>query len=275
MLHPTSIHPEQLANALDREVERLVEDTEPVDWHEDSISFNLVQAVRKVLRLHSCIQLVRSPRYSADKYQEQLLFLDVEIYKVTGKPERKHGDIAVVVRNEELHRTGVGFYEAKAQGVMGNFPAFSRRQFQRLSTCTPLLFLLLYHRSPEPVGTNASHVPYTSEDRRSLDTSRVRVFRANEVRLFGNPVSIPWEAQRFGSHFVGDFLTGKSLDYSREPEKAVERWLKATKRASPLVVSVRLSRSPLAFETQPPLLLSDMEPVPMEVPMHAVRLSAV
>lgn len=44
--------------------------------------------------------------------------------------------------------------------------------------------------------------------------------------------------QSFGEHFVKRVLSGLDLDYSRSIEKTIRRWLKCTKRAAPLVVSV-------------------------------------
>jgi hypothetical protein len=275
MVQQNSIFPADLARELDYEVERLVASIESAEWDENSISYEIVKTIRQTLRRHSCIRQPQSISRYPQEDRGSNLFLDVEIYKVTGAPEQAHGDIAVVVRNEVLHRAGVGFYEAKAQGVAGNFPAFSRRQFQRLSTNTPLLSLLLYQRQPGSVSTDMYGVPRIDQGLLGQNIGRVRVFRANVIRLFGDPSNIPWEAETFGSHFVRECLAGKALDYSRDPETAIRRWLSATKRTAPIVISITISRSLSAAEPHVSLSLPNMEPVPLDMPLLATDRTRV
>jgi len=55
----------------------------------------------------------------------------------------------------------------------------------------------------------------------------------------------------FGSHFVQRVLSGRDLDYSRSVDKTIRRWLKYTRKSSPLIISVSiLDSSGEHFDTQ-------------------------
>ncbi|ELV8605577.1 TPA: hypothetical protein RQJ80_004242 [Vibrio vulnificus] len=44
----------------------------------------------------------------------------------------------------------------------------------------------------------------------------------------------------FGNHFVRRILSGRDLDYSRSVDKTIKRWLKYTRKSSPIIVSVSI-----------------------------------
>lgn len=87
-------------------------------------------------------------------YGSNISKFDVEAYKLTGKAEQTHGDIAVVVSRSFPHSShrvsGVGFYEAKARSlVQYNYPSFSIQQLRRLVTSTQKLSYLLYSKESQ------------------------------------------------------------------------------------------------------------------------------
>lgn len=49
---------------------------------------------------------------------------------------------------------------------------------------------------------------------------------------------------------------GTDLDYSRSPEKAIARWVRKTKRASPVVVETTISKLREGHLIDEPLLIS-------------------
>lgn len=255
-----------LALSLNRETDRILENTSPTEWDENHISFQLVRSLRDSLEQTG---EVRSHK------DDSPTFIKAEAYKISGEIEQEHGDIAIVVNYAERGVTGLGFYEAKREDGTGRYPAFKKRQLQRLMSATPRLSVLFYEQSPRSV-IDDDYAPLNFEDiyayyrgemhfRRSA-SSRVRVLGANLLSRYSEPPSQVMQfAQTFGHHFVTRYLSGRDLDYSREPAAALEKWLKGTKRTPPLIVGVSLAPRPSALSHQLEQSLSGFqyEPVPI------------
>lgn len=230
-----------LNDVVAREVERI----DPTEWDEDHISFSLVRAVRAALAAAGRVHTGPS---------DHPVHLHAEAYKATGALEKTHGDIAIAVTNARCGLTGLGFYEAKAADQEGRYPAFKMRQLRRLTSSTPRLSVLLYERKDRRVEDD--DLAFRELSRSS---SRVRVLGANLASRFPEPGFPFLHPQSFGYHLVARYLSGRDLDYSREPAVALRRWLAATKRAPPLLVSVTIS------ETQAPRplpILAEYESLP-------------
>ena len=255
----------ELSRLINDDLEHRLQATELVDWAEDYLSVMLVGALRNTLRNVSTISAPKEHRPYAEERSGTNFFFEIEAYKATGALERKHGDIAIVVQDVDLHRAGTGFYEAKAEGPDGGFPAFNMRQLRRLSSATPQLGLLLYQRSRESVSDDEYSLS-NRLDRPPSATSRVRVIGANIATRYKRPEYIPDLPQTFGHHFVTRYLSGRDLDYSRDPLLTIERWLKVTRRASPLVVSIRISRAASALEEPARILPREAERIPLLQP---------
>lgn len=252
--------PTDLAEILNNCVSHELDGIAPTEWDENHISFLLVRAIRNILQETSTVQ----SRHTDG--QDQGLHVQAEAYKVTGAIERTHGDIVIAITHVIDGRplTGLGFYEAKAAGLYG-YPAFKMRQLQRLTSGTPRLSLPLYERSMMVV--NDEDFPlivrdqYRGRDQYRYKQERVRVLGANLASRFpdlGNFVSM--YAQSFGHHFVTRYLSGRDLDYSRKPAESLQHWLKVTKRAPPLLVSIVLSNR----DVEPPIpLLPEYSPIPV------------
>ena len=254
----------ELSRLINDDLEHRLQATELVDWDEDHLSIMLVGALRNTLRNVSTISALKEHRPYAEERGTNFFF-EIEAYKATGALERKHGDIAIVVDDVDLHRAGTGFYEAKAEGPDGGFPAFNMRQLRRLSSATPQLGLLLYQRSRESVSDDEYSLS-NRLDRPPSATSRLRVIGANIATRYKRPEYIPDLPQTFGHHFVSRYLSGRDLDYSRDPLLTIERWLKVTRRASPLVVSIRISRAASALEEPARILPPGAERIPLLQP---------
>jgi hypothetical protein len=252
----------ELSRLINDDLEQRLQATELVDWAEDHLSIMLVEALRNILRKISTISAPKEHRPYAEERNGTNFFFEVEVYKATGALERKHGDIAIVVEDVDLHRAGTGFYEAKAEGPCGGFPAFNMRQLRRLSSATPQLSLLLYQRSRESVSDDEYSLSKRL-DRPPSATSRLRVIGANIAKRYKSPEDIPDLPQTFGHHFVSRYLSGRDLDYSRDPLLAIERWLKVTRRASPLRVSIWISRTASALEEPARILPPGYERIPL------------
>lgn len=76
-----------------------------VDISEDLLSIELVKTIREVL-------LTQRENEEITKERDGF-HLSVQAYKATGTLERKHGDIAIVVSDNDRRVVGTGFYEAK------------------------------------------------------------------------------------------------------------------------------------------------------------------
>lgn len=249
----------QVAADLQGDVDALLKATELTEWDENHLSILLVQSIREAFQYAGAVEVPSG-----------LVGLHAEAYKVTGTVEQTHGDIAVVVRHifangPELR--GIGFYEAKASDSCGRYPAFKRRQLQRLLTSTPKLTLLLYEQtrsyaSSDPFATWMNH------ERRPDDwllgkSVHTRALGANIVLGMRDPrLAADFYAEPFAFHLLSRYLSGRDLDYSRPPLESLERWLKVTRRAPPIIVvltvvereqSVPLLEFP-GYEVLPPLI---------------------
>lgn len=258
----------ELSELLDRELDQKLIGIESVDWSEDYISFMLVDSLRRTLRNVESITVQQNSWHGVEE-----IFFEIEAYKATGALERKHGDIAIVIHNMDLGRIGTGFYEAKAEGAEGDYPAYNMRQLRRITTSTPQLALLLYERTAKVVS-DGEYSFYNYNHERPYARSRLRVIGANIAKRYTRPEFIPDLPCSFGSHFVGRYLTGRDLDYSRDPHLTIQKWIKATRRASPVVVSIRMSKTPIAFTEPVHISLQKAEKVPFILPngLHECHL---
>jgi hypothetical protein len=252
--------PTQLTNILNYTVSQELDGIATTEWDENHISFLMVRAVRLALEETSTFQ----PRYS--DYQDNTFHIQAQAYKVSGDFERTHGDIVMAITHVMDGRplTGLGFYEAKAAGLDGNYPAFKMRQLRRLTSSTPRLSLLLYERSKMWVSDD--DFPLMHQDTYSgVGGSRVRVLGGNLASRFSNLHSdfVSLYAQSFGHHFVARYLSGRDLDYSREPVESLQRWLQVTRRALPLLVAVTLSNHDAVAPTP---ILPEYSPLPKPMP---------
>ena len=76
--------PFNLANALQDYIDNIVQKCPDVDWDENYLSFQVIKSIRVVLDGYVL------PDTNLSKF-------DIEAYKLTGKAEQNHGDIAIVV----------------------------------------------------------------------------------------------------------------------------------------------------------------------------------
>lgn len=238
--------PYELANRLQESVDKVVQQCPDVDWDENFLSYKVINAIRVVLDGYVL------PDTNLSKF-------DVEAYKLTGKPEQSHGDIAIVVSksldNGYSTISGVGFYEAKASSLHGSdYPAFHIQQLRRLVTNTPKLSYLLYERSAKIADTQEwATVKITNSHAQDWDTLLraaqkkkffTRVVDANLVKQYKHLEGAAHNmSQSFGYHFVHKILSGRDLDYSRPPIDTIRRWLKITRRTNALVVSISVRES--------------------------------
>lgn len=223
-----------------------------VDISEDLLSIELVRTIREVLLM---------PRENREKPNESKGFhLSVQAYKATGALERKHGDIAVVVSDNDRRVVGTGFYEAKLQSLDGSYPAFSMRQIQKLESSTPRLAIVMHEREESPICEDPFDRNFAEYDQHEYYTNRAlcRVLQASWARNFRclSDAAMQRRPYSFGYHFVTRYLMGPDLDYSRSPEKTIARWLRKTKRASPVVVEITISKSGEGLFRNEPFLIS-------------------
>jgi hypothetical protein len=222
------------------------------DIAEDLLSIELVRSIREALI---------TPRDDREMLKDQNGFhLSLQAYKATGDLERKHGDIAIVVYDHDSGKLGTGFYEAKLQSLDGTYPTFRLRQIQKLESNTPRLAIVMHEREKRPVSDDPFDrgFPKTDQDGYPNNLSLCRVLQANWARNFKRLSDATYERHpySFGYHFVTRYLSGLDLDYARSPAKAIDRWVRTTKGASPLIVEIRISKSDDGYFRNEPVLIA-------------------
>jgi hypothetical protein len=220
-----------LVSLINETVDGKLNDLHDTDWDENHISYIVVKSIR------DCLQSLQK---APIEIEDNLAYVGAQAYKVTGGFESTYGDIAIAISFAECRQTGFGFYEAKAAGHCGDYPAYKMKQLRRLVTAAPRLHLLLYERKKESV--HDVYRPIFSGVT-NTQSARVRALAANLTSRFPriDTKSIPPDS--IGHHFVHRYLRGPDLDFSRKPYHALKRWLSATKRTAPYVVHVLVSQN--------------------------------
>lgn len=249
--------PSELSTNIQKVIDGILSQCVDCDWHEDLLTFKVIEALRYVLSEYK-LPKIESP-FEGAKF-------DFEAYKLTGKAEQTHGDIAVIITRVFADKikpvSGVAFYEAKASGShrhdTWSFPAFCVQQLRRLVSNTPKLNYLFYNK--ESRSYNSTGWPGVQEDKTRNEMWGIHTGQkahaitvdANFLKQYRDVNSaLANVGECFGSHFVERVLSGKDLDYSRSVDETIRRWLKVTRRASPIIISVSIYENPFQkFSTQ-------------------------
>lgn len=241
--------PSKLASEIQQEVDSVISSCPDCDWNEDLITYRLIESLRGILSGYRLPGVENE--YSESKF-------DFEAYKLTGKAEQCHGDIAFIVTRKFPYRfepvSGVAFYEAKASGSgmysSDVFPSFSVQQLRRLVTHTPRLNYLIYNKEKKKINYGDWQIlDIYRDDWRSRNVGGIYAHAitvdANFLKQYRDISEVQrLVGQSFGSHLVDKILSGRDLDCSRSVEEAIKRWLKYTRRSSPLIVSVSVFETP-------------------------------
>lgn len=242
--------PSELSSRIQEAINRILTNCPDCDWNEDLLTFKVIEELRFILEGYK-LPKIESP-FEGAKF-------DFEAYKLTGKTEQKHGDIAFIITrlfsDNPKPVSGVAFYEAKASGAHNyetySFPSFSIQQLRRLVTSTPKLNYLFY--SKESRRYNSTRWPGYHEDKDKNERWGIYTGpKANAITVDANFLkqfrdvnsALTNVGESFGTHFVERVLSGKDLDYSRNVDQTIRRWLKVTRRASPLIISVSIYEDP-------------------------------
>ncbi|WP_420331590.1 hypothetical protein [Pseudoalteromonas shioyasakiensis] len=235
--------PYDIEQHIQRAVDGIINECPDVDWNENLITYKIIESVRDILSNYKVPGL--GYELSESKF-------NLEAYKLTGRAESFHGDIAFIItrRFSKYSRpiSGVAFYEAKASSIerqsKKEYPAFCTNQLRRLVTHTPRLNYLILNKEGCRIG--GDNWPAIDErDRDPWDFTHKRVNAAViDANFLKNNRNIEFALRTiglsFGSHFVQRVLSGRDLDYSRTVDKTIRRWLKYTRKSSPLVISVSI-----------------------------------
>lgn len=145
---------DEFAHKIEQIASDTVADCHPVDWDEDFITRTLLNNFRQDLRSTT----VHHGRHKKSNIKWRA-------FKLTGKPERKFGDIAIIVRirhRDGRELEGVGFLEAKKRDNDSfQFRSIKKKQFQMISRHAPHAFVLLYDYT-EITGLNRCDLPFAS-----------------------------------------------------------------------------------------------------------------
>jgi hypothetical protein len=237
-----------VAHAINDAFARDTNSMDDVDRNEDLLSYKLIGAIRSVLDDPSELQRQPGPQSG--------FYMAIQAYKATGRLEQQHGDIAIVVTDLDCHLSGTGFYEAKAEAHNGLYPSYRMRQLRRLESSTPRLAVAMYERQAKPVNDDEydAALGYRTSGE-SYQLRYCRVLPASWVRQFSRLEAAANQMMptSFGHHFVTRYLPGRDLDFSRNSLDAIDRWVRITRRAQPVVLEIVISRNPDYQYTSDPL----------------------
>jgi hypothetical protein len=237
-----------VAQAINDAFDRHANTMDDVDRNEDLLSYKLIGAIRSVLEDPS--------EQERQLGSQSSFYMAIQAYKATGRLEQQHGDIAIVVTDLDHHLSGTGFYEAKAESHDGLYPSYKMRQLRRLESSTPHLAVAMYERQAKAVNDNVYNASLSCRSPGEAHQLRYcRVLPASWVRQFSRLEAAASEMMptSFGHHFVTRFLLGRDLDFSRNSLDAIDRWVRLTRRALPVVLEVVISRNPDSQYTSDPL----------------------
>ncbi|EOC1836147.1 hypothetical protein ACI1I1_004366, partial [Vibrio vulnificus] len=235
--------PYHIEKNIQDSVDCIIKKCPDADWNENLITYKIIETIRNILSNY------KVPGISSD-FSESAF--NLEAYKLSGNAEKFHGDIAfIITRRFTSHSeptSGVAFYEAKASSNDSynkkEYPSFCQYQLRRLVTHTPKLNYLIYNKESCRVGSDSWPMIHNyNDDRFRQDGQYVNaaVIDANflksnrDISFSLRSVGLP-----FGNHFVRRILSGRDLDYSRSVDKTIKRWLKYTRKSSPIIVSVSI-----------------------------------
>lgn len=266
--------PYDMEQLIQGSVDRIINECPDVDWNENLITYKILESVRNILSNY------KVPGFDCE-FSENTF--NLEAYKLTGNTEKFHGDIAfIITRRLSQHAepiSGVAFYEAKASASDRNsrkeYPSFCTNQLRRLVTHTPRLNYLLYSKNGCHIGNDNWPIidDELSRDFWMPNYNRVHAAVVDANFLKNNRrinFALKTIGLSFGSHFVQRVLSGRDLDYSRTVDKTIRRWLKCTRKSSPIIISVSiLEKSGKHFGTQ--LELPGFERVLLENQIQALE----
>jgi hypothetical protein len=242
------VSPSDIAYAINDAFDRDVNSMDDVDRNKDLLSFKLISTIRNVLA--DPVGLQRMPG------SRSRFCMAIQAYKATGRLERQHGDIAIVVTDIDHNKSGTGFYEAKAAAHGGQYPSYKMRQLRRLESSTPRLAVAMFERQAKPVNDDVYDASLGHQSSGEAYHLRYcRVLPASCVRQFSRLETAAEQMMptSFGHHFVTRYLLGRDLDWTRNPLDAIDRWVRITRRALPVVLEIVISRNPDSQYTSDPL----------------------
>ncbi len=204
--------------AVESRIRDAVRTNSPRSWQENQISYDLATGIRAALNGAWIDGMDRPFRVECD------------VFKVTGKVETQHGDLAVLVEfntwaGEKL--VGVGFLEAKKRArKSGEYDGVDVAQLKRISKNTPYAQLLLYSfEDITDFGDNLralapgrwTHAPlYSGSSCQAavlpLNTALALKSKTTSLHKFAIPLSL---------QLCGRFLRGLDLHYDDDVINAV------------------------------------------------------
>lgn len=233
--------PSALSEKIQECVDSIVSNTRNTQWDEDGISRAIVDEVLKILSGYKIVD---------NKKDISISKFDIEAYKITGKPETKHGDIAIIVSRPHPsgeNLVGIAFYEAKGSCHEGDrYPAFKKQQLNTLVANTEKLSYLFYDKSPKIADNQAWPLgrPATDDDYAKRKKYHVTRIDAKYLQANGGIPDDSHNRQTFGYHFVYGVLSGRDLIRNKKRStpiiNSINHWVKVTRQDEPYVISVAI-----------------------------------
>lgn len=142
----------ELAGRLENAISDVIANTRKNSWEENHLTLKWLEQI---------VPILDGMEVQSASERRQIA---CEAFKLRGKIETHHGDVAVLVRiafDDDDELKGVGFLEAKRRDwSKDNFPALKIQQLRRLYGKTRYAKVLLYDHEPIISGAPGSTVAY-------------------------------------------------------------------------------------------------------------------
>jgi len=218
----TRIHVVEFENWIERTASQIIGENYPLTWKEDQITIELVKRIQSDLKE---VELVG---------MRDLIRIEWEAYKLSGKPETAHGDIGVLIQYTLPTGNlleGAGFLEAKVRSKdSSKFKEIKPAQLTTILSQSPYSKLLLYDYEKFPTldslgfTTYSNAHPWYLNDAPALArTSNVGVVPMNVAKRYTSRDTILYRFAFSLSHqLTSRYFQMQDLDFSDTAINAVK-----------------------------------------------------
>jgi len=231
----------ELSATVEKNINACIDKCYPYDWDEDHITYSVLSGIRNAFNGRPFLR------------GRESIQVDMETYKLTGKPEKTHGDIVLIVsltRRGSPPIQGAAFIEAKKRKIgTTKFPEMRIPQARRILKSAPRAFYLLYDfEFTAQFITQEGFAPWNRPISPLIEkgVEYAKVAKALTIPLnlalatAQKNTSLYAYSLPFSLQLMGRYLCGLDLEYDRSSLAVASGWVQS-KGLPRRVVSIRVT----------------------------------